>query len=491
MNAHVLFADAHLLAVHKPAGVNTHKPDRYTPDGMHEWLVKRHGELAILHRLDKETSGVLLFGRSRVANQSLTHQFTTHTVTKTYLLLSAHRPTRARFRAHTAEAVTEFELVQPHGRYFLIQARPVTGKTHQIRRHAAANGFPILGDTAYGGAPAPRVMLHARTLAFAHPVTGEPVTLAASVPAAFETPDDPWVAAREFRELLFDAETTAYRLVAGAADGVEDALVDVYGDTAFVQWQREPAAPERLYAHLAAPTVVAQLVTRRQRLKPALVRGDAAVMTGRFPVRENGLTFQVGFGAGYSTGLFLDQRENRRRLRRLPLAGKTVLNCFAYTSAFSVAAARAGATTTSVDLSRTYLDWGMDNFRANALDLAGHEFARADVFLWLRGAAKRGRRWDVVLLDPPTFATTKAGRAFQAERDYRELVAAAQPVVAPGGWLFCSTNQRTIRPDAFERMLGETITGAAAVEFETLPFDFRVAAGERPYLTTFWVRLAG
>ena len=191
-------------------------------DGIHEWLEQRHGKLAVLHRLDKETSGVLLFGRSRAANQSLTRQFSTQALDKTYLLLSAGRPTRARFRARSADAETEFEFLQPHGRYFLIQARPLTGKTHQVRRHAAANGFPVLGDGEYGGAPAARLMLHARALAFTHPVTNAPLKLAASVPAAFESPDDPLVAAREFRELLFaDGDTTAYRLVAGAADGVE------------------------------------------------------------------------------------------------------------------------------------------------------------------------------------------------------------------------------------------------------------------------------
>jgi 23S rRNA (cytosine1962-C5)-methyltransferase len=211
-------------------------------------------------------------------------------------------------------------------------------------------------------------------------------------------------------------------------------------------------------------------------------------------IRENGLKFVIRFGEGLSTGIFLDQRENRRRLLTMKLTGKSVLNCFAYTCAFSVAAAKAGATVTSVDLSKNYLDWGRENFRANDLDPATHDFVSGDVFEWLRRFVKRGQTWDVVMLDPPTFSTTKKGRAFRAERDYEELEALAMPLVKPGGTLFCSTNQRTLAADEFEATLQRAAKRAGraieSLEFETLPFDFRVAAGERPYLKTLWAVLS-
>ena len=162
VNALILFEDEHLLVVCKPSGINTHKPDRFTPDGLHEWLTQRKPQwrnLAVLHRLDKDTSGVLVFGKSARANQSLTEQFTAHTIVKEYLLLAAARPTRPRFRAKSTGAATEFELIGPHAGLFLVRAQPITGKTHQIRRHAADNGFPIVGDALYGGDPAPRLML--------------------------------------------------------------------------------------------------------------------------------------------------------------------------------------------------------------------------------------------------------------------------------------------------------------------------------------------
>ena len=510
MNGLILFEDDHLLVVNKPSGINTHKPDRFAPDGIHEWLTKREARwrtLSILQRLDKDTSGVIVFGKTREANQSLTKQFEQHKVEKIYLLLSAARPTRMKFWAKSPNSVTEFEFVQAHGDYFLVQAKPLTGKTHQIRRHAADAGFPILGDTEYEGAAAARLMLHARKLSFEHPATGEPVSFEASVPRAFDEVD-PLVAAVEFREPLFGVRhvgqrhsrgepTNAFRLISGEADGFPDVIVDSYDGNLLVQWQAETAEAsgagliERLRAECQPQAIYTQLVTKQERTIPRLVYGNE--LAKRTPVRENDITFLINFGEGLATGVFLDQRENRRRLLAMPLRGKTVLNTFAYTCAFSVAAAKAGAVTTSVDLSKNYLEWGRENFRANDLDPAAHDFVFGDAFDWLKRFAKRGQHWDMVILDPPTFSTTKRGRAFQAARDYEELAALAIPLVATGGWLLCSTNQRTLSADEFEGSIQRAAKrcgrAMGSPEFETVPFDFRVAPKERPHLKTFWARL--
>ncbi len=519
VNGLILFEDEHLLIVNKPSGINTHKPDRFAADGLHEWLTKRESRwrnLSILQRLDKDTSGVMLFGKTRQANQSLNKQFEQHTVGKTYLLLSAVRPTRMKFCAKSPDGATEFEFIQPHGDHFLVQARPRTGKTHQIRRHAADNGFPILGDAQYSGDPAPRLMLHAHKIAFEHPASGQRVSFEASVPRAFDE-IDPLVVAMEFREPLFDEETNVFRLMSGEADGFPGAIVDSYAGNVLVQWQKEAAMKtgreliERLRDECKPMAIYEQLVTRQKRTMPTLVleghapsppieqgqrsrsRHGGMTLHDRIPILEHGLTFLVNFGEGLSTGIFLDQRENRRRLLTMPLKGKAVLNVFAYTCAFSVAAAKAGAVTTSVDLSRNYLEWGKDNFRANDLDPTVHHFVVGDAFEWLKRFAKRGQRWDVVILDPPTFSTTKQGRAFQAARDYEDLAALATPLVAAGGWLLCSTNQRTLDAEEFERCINKAVRRGGGVieslEFETLPFDFRVAPKERPYLKTFWARL--
>ena len=483
----VLFEDDHLLAVNKPAGVNTHAPDNFAPEGLHEWLQHRRGRpLAIHHRLDKETSGVLVFGKTALANRSLTGQFEQKTVRKTYIFLTAaaapSKPFRVASPIDGKPATTDFEPAGHCGRLALIRATPETGRTHQIRLHAAQNGFAVAGDALYEKpiTSLPRLMLHAASLELRHPQTGETLHFDAATPAAFSNPD--WLtAAREFRSLLFNpADTTAWRFVSGAADGFPDAMLDCYADRLLAQWYAQPNAALR--GAFADRT----LVERSMEKQPT---GETATPESRFEIVENRLKFLVSLDAGYSTGLFLDQRENRRRLLTSDLRGKTVLNTFAYTCAFSVAAAHAGAVATSLDLSKQYLDWGRDNFRLNGLNPEAHDFIYGDCFDWLVRLAKKGRSYDVVLLDPPTFSKVKKGRPFSAEKDYAKLVALAEPLVKPSGILFCSTNARTLNPQRFMEAIQRGAPRVRRMEFATQPFDFRVAAGEKPYLKTVWAEL--
>ena len=204
----VIFEDEHLLVVHKPAGWNTHAPGPHAGEGIYDWL--RHREprwatLAILHRLDKETSGVMVFGKTPSANRSLTEQFMERRVRKKYLLLTDRPVPRRGLTVKTALvrvgekyagrpphagaeiAETWFKIVpeirNPKSEIRTLEASPLTGRTHQIRVHAAERGFPILGDTLYGGTPAARVFLHAAEISFTHPATGRSVTFHA--PANF------------------------------------------------------------------------------------------------------------------------------------------------------------------------------------------------------------------------------------------------------------------------------------------------------------------
>ena len=171
----VVHEDEHLLVVNKPPGWNTHAPGPYAGEGIYDWLRHREARwssLAIIHRLDKETSGLMVFARTRIANQSLTAQFAARQVRKTYRLLTDRpvpegewtvksRIVRAGERYRSApqgeEAETGFRVLKTGRQGTLVQAEPRTGRTHQIRVHAAERGFPILGDTLYGGSPAPRV----------------------------------------------------------------------------------------------------------------------------------------------------------------------------------------------------------------------------------------------------------------------------------------------------------------------------------------------
>ncbi|MCE0497200.1 MAG: class I SAM-dependent methyltransferase [Methylacidiphilales bacterium] len=176
---------------------------------------------------------------------------------------------------------------------------------------------------------------------------------------------------------------------------------------------------------------------------PTLLRGDPAGSL-ETEVTEAGLRYGLDFAIGYSAGLFIDQRANRARLRQGH--PKRLLNAFAYTCSFSVAAARAGAETVSVDLSRRSLTRGEENFRRNGLDpSAGHRFIADDVLATLPRLARRGEKFDAIILDPPTFSRNQSGEAFQVRRDFHRLVELAIDVASPGAKILLSVNHSEMR----------------------------------------------
>ncbi|MSR47875.1 MAG: class I SAM-dependent rRNA methyltransferase [Planctomycetes bacterium] len=325
----------------------------------------------------------------------------------------------------------------------------------------------------------------------------------------------------------------AARWLNGAGDGVPGLYVDQLGDQLVVH--DESDAPKRgvvvalldsaRAAGRAAPRAIWWKTLRRdvrsrtkEELAPQFVYGAAssgdtaaagAAAVSPTPtdpmllVREGAWRFVVRPHEGYSHGLFLDQRDNRRRLhewlaRRAAAGGAkpggtapTLLNTFAYTCSFSVAAACAGSITTSVDLSARYLDWGRRNFAANAIDVEAHEFARGDALTFLEIAVKRGRRFDAIVLDPPTFSTSKQRGVFQVERDYGALAELALRVAAPGAMLLCSHNQRTFRDAALEEKLRSAARAAGRtieqLEPFTPPADFPGPPAENPAARGCWL----
>jgi 23S rRNA (cytosine1962-C5)-methyltransferase len=214
--------------------------------------------------------------------------------------------------------------------------------------------------------------------------------------------------------------------------------------------------------------------------------------------------FEMSFSEGYSTGLFLDQRDNRRRFlvnhvaAGFPLfergpAGAEVLNAFAYTCGFSVCAAKAGTRVTSLDLSKKYLEWGRRNFLLNELDPAAHDFIYGDVFEWFRRLAKKDRLFDAIVLDPPTFSQSKEHGSFRVEKDYGKLVAAALPLLKPGAVLLASTNTAHLEPHRFLAMVTGAIEAArrrvVRQHYVPQPPDFPVSKAQPAYLKTAWLRV--
>jgi len=521
----IIHEDEHLLVANKPAGWNTHAPAPYAGEGLYDWL--RHREprwanLAIIHRLDKETSGIIVFAKSALACKELTSQFERHAIQKKYVFLTDKRPPKPEITAvccivRAAEryvcrpvhagapvAETRFRLLGPASSPGLwrVEAVPMTGRTHQIRAQAAENGFPVLGDVLYGGKPAPRVCLHAMELSIKHPATGAPEKFC--VPSDFE--------ARPGRMLraafIVPDETNAFRLINGASDGWPGVYVEKLGNYALVESDRE--LPDGMAGQLLSETGCAGLYFKRlQRQLRQLNPGEAApkLVAGtpapsRFEIRENGVAFALSFQEGYSVGLFLDQRDNRRRfLTRHVAAGfplyqtdsPEVLNTFSYTCGFSVCAALSGARVTSVDLSQKYLAWGMENFRLNKLEPDAHEFLRGDVFDWLKRLRKKGRRFDVVVLDPPTFSQSKTHGRFRAETDFGGLVEQALPLLKPCGVLLASTNAAALpAPDFVKTIQQAAAAGGRRIiqsHYVPQPPDFPISRAEPAYLKTIWARI--
>jgi 23S rRNA (cytosine1962-C5)-methyltransferase len=204
---------------------------------------------------------------------------------------------------------------------------------------------------------------------------------------------------------------------------------------------------------------------------PVWISGDPA--PDPFEAVEKGMRLWIDFTAGYSQGIFMDQRENRAETRRRA-PGLKVLNCFAYTCAFGLAAALGGAETVNLDLSKRYLDWGRRNYELNGIDPSGHEFIYGEVQNWLDRFARKGRKFDLIILDPPTFSRDKTGKVFTVESGFPALVHSAEALLTDTGSVFCSTNQRTLFPDSFRRLIAEGLTNPAAwrMEDRPMPPDF-------------------
>ncbi|HET9451536.1 MAG TPA: class I SAM-dependent rRNA methyltransferase [Aggregicoccus sp.] len=271
---------------------------------------------------------------------------------------------------------------------------------------------------------------------------------------------------REARErrgpLLADPRTSALRLLHGEADGVPEVTADAFGDLVVLSLYRDLSAqeeqqladaavqawaPRSLYLKRRPREARVVANTRKEQLAPELpVRGEAL---SELQALERGLRFLIRPAQGLSVGLYLDMRDTRTWLRE-QVAGRTVLNLFAYTCAFGVAAhAGCAARVLNVDASRRVLEWGEENARLNGQAVDRYDYVAGDVFDWLERLAKKGERFDVVVCDPPSFATTRTSR-FSAARDYAALAGSAARVVAPGGRLVACCNHAGLDARRFE-----------------------------------------
>jgi 23S rRNA (cytosine1962-C5)-methyltransferase len=298
-----------------------------------------------------------------------------------------------------------------------------------------------------------------------------------------------WIERQLMRD--FEAEgTDAYRLWT-----IADGWVERLGRDLLISFKNQ-AARERLTTEyflwaeamgFNAQRMFERFLPKRnqERQAPKLILGDSNIGS-RSVVMERGLRFEIDFSGGYSVGLFIDQRENRSFVRKS--ARKQMLNCFAYTCSFSLAAAVAGANTVSVDLSQKSLERGRANFALNDLPATGHHFIADDVFEVLPRLSRKDQKFDLIVLDPPTFSRSHRGKTFQVESDFEGLLMAALEVADRDCRILLSTNCTALNQRALEVMARFCLKAsrrAGSFHSEPRPVEFPPDSGA----STIWLTL--
>ena len=280
----------------------------------------------------------------------------------------------------------------------------------------------------------------------------------------------------ERRESLKNRETSLIRLIDGQGDNLNGHILEQYGKAWLISTNGSNFAGEvsDILTSYEKPLYWKRL-DQHQKESPVHIYGEE--LPEFFTGLENGLKCRLSFKSGYSQGIFIDQRNNREALRKMVKPGQTVLNTFSYTGFFSIAAAAAGAITSSLDLSQVYLDWTLKNFLLNGIDPTDHYFCKGDTFHWLRRFAKQSRFFDYIILDPPTFSRDNKGKVFRAEKDYNQLFRLASTCLAPGGKILACTNFLGISVSDFMKQLK-----GADLEISPMPEDFT----DTPYLKSIW-----
>ncbi|PFN27228.1 class I SAM-dependent rRNA methyltransferase [Bacillus cereus] len=279
-------------------------------------------------------------------------------------------------------------------------------------------------------------------------------------------------------------DTTAFRVLNGEGDGLGGLIIDYYDGFYVVSWYSEGIYTFRDEI-VAALQKVANFkgIYEKKRFdtKGKYIEGDDFVAgeRGEFPliVKENGVNFAVYLNDGAMVGVFLDQRNVRKQIRDKYAKGRTMLNMFSYTGAFSVFAALGGASkTTSVDLANRSLSKTIEQFSVNEIDYEAQDIIVEDVFLYFKYAAKKKMKFDMVVLDPPSFARSKK-YTFSAAKDYKNLLKETIAITENNGIIVASTNCSAFDMKKFKGFIDtafKEMNGKYKIlEEHSLPEDFR------------------
>jgi 23S rRNA (cytosine1962-C5)-methyltransferase len=529
--ARVVFRDDELIVVDKPAGIPSQSPDPEVPDDLPARLRSLAPYLGTHQRLDAETSGLVVFTTEKTANASIAEQFEKRRVKKKYLAcvtsFKAQKEIELRDVIDGKKAVMRVRAIERRRseaeERVLVEIDLETGRTHQARVQLSRAGSPIAGDAMYGGARAQRLMLHAASLEIVSP-RGRTLRLRAEAPPEMRE----WLEHGDRGAHIFDADdarihralalaferrwgllratpdarkTNVFRLAHEEGDALPGLAVDFYAGFAVASFSGElaesPKQRERVLDAIAAfgfDGVYAKVRPKHASTLDAAAREALApsapsrgfVAPNNLVVHEEGVPYFVRLGDGLATGFYSDQRKNRVRVRAAS-QGARVLNLFSYTCAFSVAAALGGASrTVSVDASASFLERGRENMIGAGVDVASHELVASDARAYLERAVRTQARFDLVVLDPPSFGTA-GGKRFSIASDFTPLCALAMRTLSPRGQMLVSINHRKTSQDDFRHTV-QRAAREAGLDFVARdlppPLDF---PGDS-HLKAVWVR---
>ena len=286
--------------------------------------------------------------------------------------------------------------------------------------------------------------------------------------------------AKEKRKAYYQDElTTAFRLFNQEGDGFGGLTVDLYGDYAVFSWYNSYVYQIRQTISEAFRQVFPEVLGTYEKIRFKGLDYESAHVYGQeapefFTVLENGVLYQVFMNDGLMTGIFLDQHEVRGSLVDGLAMGKSLLNMFSYTAAFSVAAAMGGASqTTSVDLAKRSRELSQAHFQANGLSTDNHRFIVMDVFEYFKYAKRKALTYDVIVLDPPSFARNKK-QTFSVAKDYHKLISQSLEILNPSGIIIASTNAANVSRQKFTEQIDKGFAGRSyqILNKYGLPADF-------------------
>ncbi|MFU2164734.1 class I SAM-dependent rRNA methyltransferase [Streptococcus pluranimalium] len=282
-----------------------------------------------------------------------------------------------------------------------------------------------------------------------------------------------------------DPGTTAYRLFNQDGDGFGGLTIDRYGDFAVFSWYNVFVYDHKEMIIKAFQKVFPEIKGAYEKYRFKEATNQSAHLYGQeapdtFEVLEHQVSYQVFLNDGLMTGIFLDQHAIRGRLADGFATGKSVLNLFSYTAAFSVAAAMGGASqTTSVDLAKRSIELSEAHFKANGLEMTNHHLMVMDVFDYYRYAKRHGLTYDIIIIDPPSFARNKK-QTFSVAKDYHRLVKEALAILNPQGMLMLSTNASNLSIEQFQKQIAKGLEKQehTILTVDRLPSDFKITKND-------------